>query len=1788
MRQSASSNHGLQFALLLLLTVVMLPCDASPGDPVADGCDLTVTKSMSADSLVAGQTATAVITVTNVGSQPCPGPTTVDDHWTPVGALTILSASGPGWTWTTGSMAVYAGPIPAGASVTVTYVFNVGAAAPHGASLSNCATVSARADSNSRNNEHCVKAAILPRPPGGIGTPLPCCGDSMWRQREVSATDPRPSARASASMAFHAKTETCVLFGGLASTAPGYLGDTWEWDGADWTPEIGSAAPPARADLAMAYDEGNERVLMFGGHDATNVFGDTWAWVNGWNEVQVPGIKPSARYGHAMAYDAANKRVVMFGGMGPGSTLLGDTWEWNGIQWTLRSSGGPAPRHAFGLAYDSSRSRVVLFGGLTANGPVADLWEWDGSTWTQRPATGPAPRYGHSMAYDTACGRVLVCAGGNGPNGPSVPPWAWDGSGWTALEGGDGARTNAAVAYDTVRHRLVEFGGVDSSWAPGTPMTVRDDVWELGCACEDEEVDRDENGNETSPPDDPSEDVDVDETQGPVSTLYPDLDTSLATWIDHLPCNPTIGDDPLTPEDLAPDWTDADLEALGIDNVEQFLAQMQSDEEAIAAVDATERDPFPKAPSLAGPYRPPASPHCTPKGGKYVFGGRDLVFVHGFSPEAIEARLVCEYAENPGVFAKWPDDRTAFYDDGYWKGRAEEYWSAHIEHYLTSRNIKNRYLIVCFASTQRLKFAAQAVLAQIADAMQTGKGVKDPTTATPELNFGTPSYVVIAHSTGGLVTDVAMRAAQVHPNLGVGFVQKHCKAHIALHCAFRGSRLATAAVALGGFAQPHLVNPFHCELTKLLLKGLKKWTGPLPCGEFGCLPPPNILTPLAQSILVDLVPLVAQGRWGSYVEHTPVPTLTIAGAFARYDSVPRNVVKHLLLPGLDDGVLPLESQLANKNPPPVLFNWPGGFIADPLPPRLLDKGLVVGPSSGGSALPAKSATRALGYFADQVLDYRRFPPFVTSLIAPRTSAGAVCTQTRDHTPWGMIQAVLLPIPGVMLRHKSHFSLIQDASDHIPVMWPSDAEGEIMALDEECWAVTDPDVFINSRPMPHAFDSQSVLSKSWIPPSDYSVRGKFRCGKPKKATPANCEKRPKWKWRRQYVRLHDWERLTPMDYAYDHVLHDMVNACSGGAEPVDGRLCVRKFLDKNGNGEQEDGEPGLTGWVFQVKDSDGAVVGTITTGPEVSCITLPPGTYTVVEELRAGYKATTPTVQTKVVTSGAPTYATFGNQWLDIKPSADGELCVRKFLDKNGNGVLEDGEPLIPGWKFQVKDSTGTVVKTITTEPEEGCIKLRAGTYTVVEEPREGYKPTTPTTQVKVVAPGQTTHVTFGNQWIDIKPPEVGEVCVRKFLDENGNGVRDAGERGLADWRFEVRDERGGVAATLSADAEGVACISLRPGSYTVSELPQPGYTATTATSQRVVVQGGRRLDVSFGNRRAVSVGRLCIRKFLDGNGNGAQDANEPGLAGWTFTVTDSSKRTTTMTTDARGDACVDVPAGPYNVRETPMRGWTATTSDTQTVVVAPGKTTNVGFGNRRLVESGTLCVRKFEDLNANGVQDRNEPGLAGWTFTVTDARGAVVATVTTGPQGSASTNLPAGKYPVVEVPQRGWTATTPTTQSVVVTPGRTTRVAFGNRGEGGGGGGGSTPAGGLVVHAEGIGFKPIEGLLGRLVLRQGRLGSIAIAPGGTITVGREQIAVADLASISFTWSGVGPQRSPTATILTQQGRKLPWPPGGGPITSISLHVDVPGGAPRAYEWTAGQAGRRPTELMIVGPFKPTK
>ena len=93
---------------------------------------------------------------------------------------------------------------------------------------------------------------------------------------------------------------------------------------------------------------------------------------------------------------------------------------------------------------------------------------------------------------------------------------------------------------------------------------------------------------------------------------------------------------------------------------------------------------------------------------------------------------------------------------------------------------------------------------------------------------------------------------------------------------------------------------------------------------------------------------------------------------------------------------------------------------------------------------------------------------------------------------------------------------------------------------------------------------------------------------------------------------------------------------------------------------------------------------------------------------------------------------------------------------------------------------------------------------------------------------------------------------------------------------------------------------------------------------------------------------------------------------------------------------------------------------------------------------GNLVITKFNDLNANGVRDPGEPGVANWLMTIQTPIGDTVGRLTDGSGLVTLNGVGAGSYTITESSVSGWKPTTPTSVTTTVTNGGTAQVAFGN------------------------------------------------------------------------------------------------------------------------------------------------
>ncbi len=199
-----------------------------------------------------------------------------------------------------------------------------------------------------------------------------------------------------------------------------------------------------------------------------------------------------------------------------------------------------------------------------------------------------------------------------------------------------------------------------------------------------------------------------------------------------------------------------------------------------------------------------------------------------------------------------------------------------------------------------------------------------------------------------------------------------------------------------------------------------------------------------------------------------------------------------------------------------------------------------------------------------------------------------------------------------------------------------------------------------------------------------------------------------------------------------------------------------------------------------------------------------------------------------------------------------------------------------------------------------------------------------------------------------------------FDDQNCNGVWDGGETGLEGWTVYL-DVNGngrfdaGEPSTVT-DVLGIGDLPVAPGTYEVAAVvpegralvapPPPGTQALSVPPDQ---------EAPFGSLAAAVVEGVV---YDDQDGNGQQDAGEPGLDGWTLNLdgTTCAGDALAQTTETEADgtyAFEGLPPGTYEVSAAPADDWTQTQpSDDGAYVVTVLAGEQAGplvFGLRRIV-----------------------------------------------------------------------------------------------------------------------------------------------------------------------------------------------------------------------------------------------
>ncbi|HCT5856649.1 TPA: carboxypeptidase regulatory-like domain-containing protein, partial [Staphylococcus aureus] len=528
-----------------------------------------------------------------------------------------------------------------------------------------------------------------------------------------------------------------------------------------------------------------------------------------------------------------------------------------------------------------------------------------------------------------------------------------------------------------------------------------------------------------------------------------------------------------------------------------------------------------------------------------------------------------------------------------------------------------------------------------------------------------------------------------------------------------------------------------------------------------------------------------------------------------------------------------------------------------------------------------------------------------------------------------------------------------------------------------------------------------------------------------------------------------------------------NNQSGGAGQEVYKIGNYVWEDTNKNGVQELGEKGVGNVTVTVFDNNtNTKVGEAVTKEDGSYLipNLPNGDYRVeFSNLPQGYEVT-PSKQgnnEELDSNGVSSVITVNG-----KDNLSADLGIYKpkynlgdyvWEDTNKNGIQDQDEKGISGVTVTLKDESGNVLKTVTTDAD-GKYKftdLDNGNYKVEFITPEGYTPTTVTSGSDIEKDSNgltTTGVINGadNMTLDSGFYKTPKYNLGNYVweDTNKDGKQDSTEKGISGVTVTLKNENGEVLQTTKTDKDGkYQFTGLENGTYKVEFETPAGYTPTqvgsgtdegidsngTSTTGVIKDKDNDTIDSGF-YKPTYNLGDYV---WEDTNKNGVQDKDEKGISGVTVTLKDENDKVLqTVTTDENGKyQFTDLKNGTYKVEfETPS-GYTPTsvTSGNDTEKDSNGLTTTgvIKDADNMTLDSGFYKTPKYSlgdyvwyDSNKDGKQDSTEKGIKDVTVTLLNEKGEVIGTTKTDENGKYRfDNLDSGKYKVIFEKPAGLTQT---------------------------------------------------------------------------------------------------------------------------------------------------------------------
>jgi hypothetical protein len=538
-------------------------------------------------------------------------------------------------------------------------------------------------------------------------------------------------------------------------------------------------------------------------------------------------------------------------------------------------------------------------------------------------------------------------------------------------------------------------------------------------------------------------------------------------------------------------------------------------------------------------------------------------------------------------------------------------------------------------------------------------------------------------------------------------------------------------------------------------------------------------------------------------------------------------------------------------------------------------------------------------------------------------------------------------------------------------------------------------------------------------------------------------------------------------------------------------------DLNGNGVQDAGEPGVAGVTVTLYNSTGVPVKTTITDNNgyYRFDDVAPGTYSLGITQPAGFSLTTQnnttddkdsdfdvnTSRTASFTVTATTFDLSFDAGLKADPITQASVGDRVWNDLNNNGIQDAGEPGVAGVTVTLYNSAGAPQGIRTTDAFGNYIfnNLNPGDYYVVfsglpvgysfvaagvgpdrNVDSDANTATGRTANFSLVADQNRSDIDAGIR--NTSTTAVGSIGDFVWYDTNKNGIQDDGEVGVPGVTVVLLDATtNAIVKTTTTNAVGFYLFTDLPngGSYILGFTDIPAgfdftevdlgasdaldsdvntntkrtgiYTINTASASTKDI---RSVDAGIVSNPGVQNSKASIgdKVWNDLDGDGQQDANEPGIAGVTVTLYDGNGNViATTTTDGFGNYIfTNLSAGTYQVGFSNLpSGYVFTTANsgnddndsdantttgrTAVFTLLSGEVNlTVDAGIRNIVVKSALGDKVWYDLNNNGLQDAGEPGVNGVTVLLINpvTNNVIKNTVTNANGEYLFTDLDAGNY----------------------------------------------------------------------------------------------------------------------------------------------------------------------------------